>query len=76
MSRDVFGSTAVARLRIMFELVDEQQVCRVDVLPSPDPVFLDEPGGSREADLYVRTGNSTRKLLTDDAVDYCRNHWP
>ena len=25
-------------------------------------VFLDEPGGGREADMYVRMGNSTRKL--------------
>lgn len=69
------GKPAVANVRVTFELVANNQICRIDVEASPDPVFLDEPGGSREADMYVRMGNSTRKLLTDDALDYSRNHW-
>ena len=67
------GKPAIAQVRVAFELGG--QVCRIDIGPSPDPVFLDEPGGLREADMYVRMGNSTRKLLTDEALEYARNHW-
>jgi uncharacterized membrane protein YeaQ/YmgE (transglycosylase-associated protein family) len=69
------GKPAVAQVRVSFELVADNEICRIDVAPSPDPVFLDEPGGNREADMYVRMGNSTRKLLTDEALDYSRHHW-
>ena len=69
------GKPAAANVRVTFEMVATSQVCRIDVEASPDPVFLDEPGGNREADMYVRMGNSTRKLLTDEALDYVRQHW-
>jgi len=69
------GKPTVANVRVTFELVDKAQVCRVDVEPAPAPVFLDEPGGDRRADMYVRMGNSTRKLLTDEAMEYADSHW-
>jgi len=69
------GKPAVANVRVSFELVGNSHVCRVDVAASPAPVFLDEPGGNREADMYVRMGNSTRKLLTDEALEYVGQHW-
>ncbi len=69
------GKPAVANVKINFERVDAADLCRVDVKPAPAPVYLDEPGGNREADMYVRMGNSTRKLLTDEAVEYITHHW-
>lgn len=69
------GKPAVANVRVIFEMVDRVEVCRVDIEASPTPVFLDEPGGNREADMYVRMGNSTRKLLTDEALEYADQHW-
>ncbi len=69
------GKPPLRNVRVSFELVNHNQVCRIDVEPSPEPVFLDEPGGNREADMYVRMGNSTRKLLTDEALEYVRQHW-
>ena len=69
------GKTAVAHVRVVWEQVQSQDVCRVDVAAAPAPVFLDVPGGNREADMYVRMGNSTRKLRTDEAVEYVRQHW-
>lgn len=69
------GKTAVANVTVSFEQVDAVEVCRVDVAAAPGPVFLDEPGGNREADMYVRMGNSTRKLLTDEALEYVNQHW-
>lgn len=69
------GKPAVANVRVTFELVGKSQVCRVDIAAAGSPVFLDEPGGQREADMYVRMGNSTRKLLTDEAMEYAARHW-
>ena len=39
-------------------------------------IFLAEPGGRRTADLYVRMGNATRRLLTDEAISYAARHFP
>jgi uncharacterized membrane protein YeaQ/YmgE (transglycosylase-associated protein family) len=69
------GKPAVAHVAVTFEIVANNQVCRVSAEASPAPVFLDEPGGNREADMYVRMGNSTRKLLTDEALEYVSQHW-
>lgn len=69
------GKPAIANVNVSFELVDKTQVCRVDIEVAPVPVFLDEPGGNRQADMYVRMGNSTRKLLTDEAMEYASSHW-
>ena len=69
------GKPALSSVRVAFEPVEGIEVCRVDVEPAPEAVFLDEPGGGREADMYVRMGNSTRKLLTDEAIDYAKHHW-
>ncbi len=70
------GKPAVANVRVGFEPAANRDVCRVEVSAAPTPVFLDEPGGNREADMYVRMGNSTRKLLTDEALEYVGQHWP
>lgn len=69
------GKPAVAHVNVAFESILGHTVCRVDASASPSPVFLDEPGGNREADMYVRMGNSTRKLLTDEAMDYAKHRW-
>lgn len=69
------GKPAVAQVRVVFDLVAKSHVCRLDIASSPDPVFLDTPGGERGADMWVRMGNSTRKLRTDEAIEYSRNRW-
>ena len=33
------------------------------------------PAETREGDMYVRMGNSTRKLLTDEAFEYAKQRW-
>ncbi|MFD0331644.1 helix-turn-helix domain-containing protein [Streptacidiphilus monticola] len=69
------GRSALSRLRIGFARLDGHDVCRIDVQPAPGPVFLHAPKGQRTADFHVRLGNSTRLLLTDEALDYIRGHW-
>ena len=52
--------------------IDGHDVCRLDVKPSTEPVFVTNDKG--DADLYVRLNNSTRLLNTADALKYVRQH--
>ena len=53
-----------------------QEVCRVTIPPSTRPVYLKGPKGKGEAELWVRVGNSTRRLEVADAVQYVATRWP
>ena len=44
--------------------------------PSARPVYLKGPKGKGEAELWVRVGNSTRRLEVADAVQYVAARWP
>lgn len=51
-------------------------VCRVACPASPRPVYVRSLKGPASSDLWVRTGNSTRQLRVDEAVDYVSHRWP
>jgi len=51
-------------------------VCRVTCPSSPRPVFLRQAKGGGQSEFWVRTGNSTRQLKVDEAVDYVMVRWP
>ena len=59
-------------IHITFHQIQDKDVCRVVVKPSPKPVFVSE---DKSEHLYIRTGNSTRLLSTREALEYCRNRW-
>jgi ATP-dependent Lon protease len=67
------GRATVANVSIAFEALNSRDVCRLDVKPSSEPVFVANDKG--DADLYVRLNNSTRLLNTADALKYVRQHW-
>jgi serine/threonine protein kinase len=59
---------------LSFPHISGTQICRVDVSPSPRPVFLVLKG--RPAEFFVRNGNASPPL-TDirQAYDYINDHW-
>ncbi len=69
------GKPAIAFVDVSFEPFAGEHVAVIRVAPSDRPVFLDEPKGPRTADFYVRMGNSTRNLLTDEYTDYAQSRW-
>ncbi len=69
------GKPAIAHVHVSFDVYRGKDVAVIRVEPSDRPVFLDEPKSPRTADFYVRMGNSTRKLLTDEYADYARSRW-
>lgn len=81
--RDLFTSTlgipASSGVRVSFDTLDENDVCRVDVSPSPAPVFLtpskEKGKGSQDPEFWVRSGNGTRRLRIDELLDYHQRRW-
>lgn len=69
------GKPALADISVAIEPYAGEHVVVVTVEPSDRPVFLDEPRAGRTADFYVRMGNSTRRLLTDEFSEYQRSRW-
>jgi serine/threonine protein kinase len=49
------------------------QICRADVRPSPQPVFILDKNAAPE--FPVRKGNTSRALDVKAAHDYIREHW-
>ena len=69
------GKPALTFLSTSFVPAGDEQVAVIEVEPASQPVFVNEPKGQRTADFYVRMGNSTRKLLTDEFATYRQSRW-
>lgn len=64
------GAQAMPHVSVRFEMIDEADICRLDVEPSPEPVYVD---GKR---FFLRVNNTTQELGLADAVAYVKKHWP
>jgi serine/threonine protein kinase len=62
------------RVTLSFPFISGVQICRIDVIRSPRPVFLVVEGGP--AEFYVRKGNASPPV-TDvrQACEYVHDHW-
>ncbi len=69
------GKPALADVAVSIDPYAGEYVVVVTVQPSDRPVFVDAPKGGRTADFYVRMGNSTRRMLTDEFNEYQRSRW-
>ncbi len=68
-----YGKDVSPPFRIYFHRIEGKDICRIAVEPSPKPVFVSD--GSGGDGLYIRAGNSTRKLSTQEALEYCKVRW-
>jgi predicted HTH transcriptional regulator len=57
---------------VRFPIVGGVQICRVDVKPSPEPIFLIVKSVT---EFYVRHGNLSFPLDVRSAVAYIHQHW-
>lgn len=57
---------------ISFETIEEKDVCLVEVIPSPKPVYLKANG---EEEFFIRTGNTTSPLSLSEVTSYIDSHW-
>lgn len=59
-------------LTVEFETIRDKTVCRVLVLPSPQPVFVTH---NNKEEFYIRTGNSSQPLTISQAINYIQTHF-
>jgi hypothetical protein len=67
--RDRLGVGPLHNLGFTFETIDSKEICRIDVDPSSEPVYVDE------RDFHVRAHNTTQRLSGPDVVWYIKRHW-
>lgn len=66
------GSDLCARIGIEFPRVDEVEVCALRVPAAPHPVWV---SSGQNKLFYVRSGNSTQPLDSEEAHRYISQHW-
>ena len=59
-------------LRVSFPNASGQAICRIDVNRSSSPVWIDGP---EKGTFYVRSGNSTKRLVGEEQFRYVSEHW-
>ena len=64
---DHLGADLCSQVRLTFHRIDEREVCRIYVEPSPRPVYLQN---GRDVRYYLRAGNSTRELNVEEAIHH------
>jgi ATP-dependent Lon protease len=62
------GAAATSTVEVSFDALDGRRVCRVNVRPSPAPVWTHIKG--EQDTFYVRLGNSTRPLGPRETHEY------
>ncbi len=73
------GQNAAAMVKAEFPTATDAEgrdvvVCRLDCRPSPFPVYLKNK--DQVPEMWVRNGNSTRRLAVDEATEYVMHRWP
>jgi len=66
------GAVYCQYIHVMFHRIDEKDVCRLIVNPSPHPAFFKQ---NKETKFYLRTGGGTRDLNIEDATDFISQRW-
>jgi hypothetical protein len=69
---DRLGRDLTPCVECHFHQIEESDVCRVEIRPSPRPVVVVE--GNAQA-FYLRTGNSTRQLSVTEILAYQKQRW-
>ena len=57
---------------IIIHVIDGKHVCRLIILASPRPVFLNQ---GKAPKFYLRTGGGTRDLNIQEAVEFIAHRW-
>ena len=63
-------------VRINFENIENNEICKVSVTVSGQPVFTKPGGNDPEVEVFfVRVGNATKQLHGPDMLTYVSEHW-
>lgn len=66
------GADLCQFVKVLFHVVNGKHVCRLIILASPHPVFLNQGNTPK---FYLRTGGGTRDLNIQEAVEFIARRW-
>ena len=69
---DKIGVEYSPYIKIKFKELNNEQICIVDVDPSPIPAFL---LGDKGSEFYIRFGPTSRMLDAEGTHNYINLHW-
>lgn len=67
-----FGAALSARIEITFPRVEDVQICEIRIPPSPEPAWI---SNGNDKILYVRSGNTTQPLNSEQAHKHIVDRW-
>jgi len=71
--RNKLGGDVCSLLHVVFHKIEGKDVCRVLIEPSHRPVHAHHDG---RAHYFLRTGNATVELDTEEALEHVTQQWP
>ena len=66
------GADLCTHISILFHVIETNTICRLIVLPSDRPVFLNQGNAPK---LFLRTGGGTRDLNIQEALEFAPIRW-
>jgi len=68
---------ATSGLKIEFPIVDDVEICRIDISPRIKPIYFEiaDKNGQKAKKFYVRSGNSSQELDISEVNDYINSRW-
>ncbi|MCY7407387.1 MAG: ATP-binding protein, partial [Alkalinema sp. CAN_BIN05] len=73
-----FGKPIAPNLTVTFHTVDHKDICRITIVPAPEPIYVEirDKSGQLQETLFTRTGNSTNKLeKPSEITKYIKQRW-
>jgi len=71
--KSMIGAEFRQYVEISFEKIEEKDICLIQVVPSPKPIYLRSNGD--DEDFFIRTGNTTSPLKVSEVSSYIESHW-
>ena len=68
---------ATSGLKIEFPIVDDVEICKIDISPSMKPLYFEiaDKNEQKAKKFYVRSGNSSQELDISEVNDYINSRW-
>lgn len=63
------GKELAQLVKVEFKEVDDKKIALFNIKVSDDPVYV------KDSDFFIRTGNSTQKLIAKEMIDYCSRRY-
>jgi len=72
LTSEYLGAEYVSYIKPEFEERENKKVCIVKIENAPQPVFL---RGENKKEFYIRAGNTTKLLDSEETYNYIQIHW-